>query len=123
MVDSSIVGFLIFGGLVGALFLSLWPYLRKKQAFEAEIEAIREKPESERTDAEKFKLTIVPESFLQEYKFRFFFGLLVGIGASFAAIQSNLGGLTENTTSWEAFFGGLTASGFFTAIANEIRSS
>ena len=123
MANEIIIGFLIFGGFVGAIILSLFPYFQRKNAWEQEVQAIIEKPESERTDAEKHKLTIVPQSFWQEYRYRFIFGLITGVGSSLAAIQGLLGGINESTTAFTAFFSGLTAAGFFTALADKVRST
>lgn len=95
----------------------------RKNAWEQEVQAIREKPEAERTDAEKYKLTVTPQSFWQEYRYRFMFGLITGIGATLAAIQGLLGGINESTTTFSAFFQGMTASGFFTAVADKVRST
>ena len=123
MANEITIGFLIFGGFIGAIILSLFPYFQRKNAWETEIQAIKEKPESERTDAEKFKLTVTPQTFWQEYKYRFTFGLITGIGASLAAIQGLIGGINESTTAFSAFFSGLTASGFFTALASAVRAN
>ena len=123
MANEITIGFLVFGGFIGAIILTVFPYFMRKNAWEQEVQAIREKPEAERTDAEKYKLTITPQSFWQEYRYRFMFGLITGIGATLAAIQGLLGGINESTTTFSAFFQGMTASGFFTAVADKVRST
>lgn len=123
MANEIIIGFLVFGGFVGTTILSLFPYFMRKNAWETEIQAIKEKPESERTEIEKHKLTIVPQTFWQEYKYRFLFGLITGIGTTLAAIQGLAGGINESTTAFAAFFSGMTASGFFTAVADKVRTT
>ena len=112
----------IAGGIIGSALLTLFPYFMDKAQFEKQVSDIRRKPEDQRTEEEKFLLTIRPQSFFGEYKFRFFFGLLAGVGTVLAWLASNITqiGVMDPLT---ALLSGVTTSGFLTAIADKIRSS
>lgn len=123
MVDELIgMAAVVFGGLAGSTMITLFPYFLDKNAVEANQEQIRRKPESDRTDDENYLLNLKYPGFFAEYKFRFGFGLLVGVGAVLAFLNSNLSGISAMTTG-TALFAGFTASGMFSALADKIRST
>lgn len=115
------VGFVIFGGFIGSALITLFPYFMNKSKLETDKEAIRAKPEANRTPEETYLLDNKLPGFFEEYKYRFTFGLVSGIGISLAFIQSNLETVTNYTTG-AAIFAGLTASGFMSALADKIRA-
>ena len=112
----------IAGGVIGSALLTLFPYFMDKAAFEKQVSDIKRKPVEQRTEDEKFLLTLEPQSFFQEYKFRFFFGLLAGVGTVLAWLAGNRASIgTMDTLT--ALLSGVTTSGFLTAVADKIRSS
>ena len=112
----------IIGGLIGSSALTLFPYFMDKGAVEKQQEAIRRKPETQRTDDEQYLLDMKYPGFMAEYKYRFFFGLLSGLGLTFAYLSSNVGSIGTLDTL-QAMISGITTSGFLTAIADKIRST
>lgn len=124
MADSELLGiaFVIFGGLAGATMITLFPYFMDKNAVETQKEQIRRKPEDQRTDDEKYLLALEYPGFFAEYKYRFLFGLITGIGSVIAFLNT---GLTDvaTMTYGQALFAGFTASGMFSALADKIRST
>ena len=112
----------IAGGIIGSALLTLFPYFMDKAAFEKQVSDIRRKPEASRTEEEKFLLTMEQQSFFAEYKFRFFFGLLAGVGTVLAWLASNRTSV-ETMDPLTGLLSGVTTSGFLTAIADKIRSS
>jgi len=123
LADSELVnvGFVIVGGFIGSTIMTLFPYFTEKNAVEKEQADIRKKLPDTRTPEEKYLLEAVPPGFLAEYKYRFFFGLLAGIGSVIAFLQTdlaNVGGMTAGA----AVFSGITASGFLSGLADKIRS-
>jgi hypothetical protein len=115
------VAFVIFGGFIGSALVTLFPYFMTKSKREEDLDAIRNKPEANRTPEETYMLNNKLPGFFEEYKYRFTFGLVSGIGLSLAFIQANEGVVTTYTTG-QAIFAGLTASGFMSALADKIRA-
>ena len=114
--------FVVIGGLIGSALITLFPYFNGKKALEEQKEAINNKPPETRTPEEKFILEQQSQGFFEEYKYRFFFGLLSGIGLVLAFLQGSLADL-GNLTTGGAIFAGITASGFLTALADKIRDT
>ncbi len=115
------IGFVVVGGFIGSTMLTLFPYFMEKNAVEKQQSDIRKKPPADRTPEETYILDAVPIGFLAEYKYRFLFGLLAGIGSVLAFLQTdlaNVGGMTHGA----ALFSGMTASGFLSALADKIRA-
>lgn len=123
MVDSILIGFLLFGAVAGVTALTGYPFFRMKKNYEEQAAAINAKPVAERTDEEKYLLEHPPGSFWATYKYRFGFGLIVGFGTALATIEGTLATLPDNANPLTAFVTGMTSSGFFAALANEIRSN
>ena len=123
MADSQLIniGFVVFGGFIGSALVTLFPYFMDKGKLEQKQSEIYAKPEATRTPEEQYILTQKPRSFFDEYKYRFTFGLVSGIGISLAFIQTNLDTVGAYTTG-QAIFSGLTASGFMSALADKIRA-
>jgi len=124
VLDPSVAGALVIvGGLSGSLLLTLFDYFRERKAFEEEISAIKAKPEANRTEEEKYKLTVVPASFLQSYKFRLGFGVIVGSVTVLGMFDSILAGLKTDATALQVFITGMGVSGFFSSVADKIRQT
>lgn len=102
--------------------ITLFPYFLDKNAVETSKEQIRRKPEAQRTDDEKYLLALEYPGFFAEYKYRFFFGLIVGIGSVLAFLNTGLTSVSAMTYG-QALFTGFTASGMFSALADKIRSN
>jgi hypothetical protein len=115
------IGFVIFGGFIGSALVTLFPYFMNKSKREEDLAAIRDKPEASRTPEETYLLNNKLPGFFEEYKYRFTFGLVSGIGLSLAFIQANTAAV-DTYTSGQAIFAGLTASGFMSALADKIRA-
>lgn len=116
------VGFIVLGGFIGSSLLTLFPYFMDKKNVEEQQAEIRKKAPEQRTPDENYLLEAKPAGFFSEYKYRFFFGLLAGVGSVLAFLQA---GLSEvgNLTTGAAVFSGITASGFFSALADKIRAT
>ena len=124
VLDPVIAGSLvILGGLSGSTLLTLFDYFRQEKAREERTNEIMAKPETLRTDEEKYFLTIPKQSFLQSYKFRLGFGIVVGISVVLAGYDTILAGLKTDASGIQTFIAGMTASGFFTSVADKIRQS
>jgi len=113
------VGYVVAGGLIGSLMITLFPYFTDKRAVEIQQSVIRMKQPETRTPEEQYLLDLKYPGFFDEYRFRFFFGLLTGIGATIAFLNSGLTGVSAMTAS-QAIFAGFTASGMFSALADKI---
>jgi hypothetical protein len=116
------IGFIIIGGFIGSSLLTLFPYFMDKKKTEELQAEIRKKAPEARTPEENYILESKPAGFFSEFKYRFFFGLLAGIGSVLAFLQAGLGEV-GNLTTGAAVFSGITASGFFSALADKIRST
>jgi len=116
-------GLIIIGGLTGSAVLTLFDYFRQEKARQERTNEILGKPETARTDEEKYFLTIPKQSFFQAFKFRLGFGVIAGVTAVLATYDSVLSGLKTDATGIQVFIAGMTASGFFTAIADKIRQT
>ena len=126
MLDATVAGALvIIGGLSGSLLLTLFDYFRGKKAFEEQIDAIKAKPEANRTEEEKYLLSQEnnQQSFFQEYKFRLGFGVIVGSVTVLSMFDSIVSGLKTDASALQVFIAGMTASGFFSAVADKIRQT
>ena len=124
MLDATIAGALVIvGGLSGSLLLTLFDYFRGKKATEEEIAAILAKPEAARTDEEKYKLTVPQQSFFQAYKFRLGFGVIVGSVTVLSMFDSIVSGIKTDASALQVFIAGMTASGFFSAVADKVRQT
>lgn len=116
------IGFVVFGGFIGSALVTLFPYFMTKAKREEDLAAIRAKPEDVRTPEETYNLQNKLPGFFEEYKYRFTFGLVSGIGISLAFIQANTDAVNAYTTAGQSIFAGLTASGFMSALADKIRA-
>jgi hypothetical protein len=124
VLDAAIAGALVIvGGLSGSLLLTLFDYFRGRKAYEEEIQAILAKPEANRTEEEKYKLTVQPQSFFQSYKFRLGFGVIVGSVTVLSMFDSIVSGIPTDSSALQVFIAGMTASGFFSAVADKIRAT
>jgi len=115
------IGFVIFGGFIGAAIITLFPYFMDKSKREEAIVIIRDKTPETRTPEEKFLLENKLPGFFDEYKYRFSFGIIGGIGLVLAFLANNID-TVSTYTSGGAFVAGMTASGFFSALADKIRA-
>jgi len=115
------IGFVIFGGFIGSSIITLFPYFMDKGKLETRQAEIYAKPEATRTPEEQYLLTQKPRGFFEEYKYRFTFGLISGIGITLAFVSQNISTI-GTYTSGAAVIAGLTASGFMSALADKIRA-
>ena len=111
----------VAGGLIGSSALTVFPYFMGKGAIEKQQEDIRKKPPETRTPEENYLIEAEYPGFLQEYKYRFSFGLLAGLAVSFAYLASNTGNIGTLTTL-QALLTGITTSGFLTSVADKMRA-
>jgi hypothetical protein len=116
------LAYVVVGGLIGSSLLTLFPYFNEKKLLEEKQAAIRAKPPETRTPEEQYIIDAKPQGFFEEYKYRFFFGLLAGVGLTLAFLQTGLTNVSGMTPG-AAIFSGITASGFLSALADKIRSS
>lgn len=116
------IGFVIFGGFIGSALVTLFPYFMQKAKREEDLAAIRAIPEANRTPEQIYDLQNKLPGFFEEYKYRFTFGLVSGVGISLAFIQANTDAVNQYTTAGQSIFAGLTASGFMSALADKIRA-
>ena len=122
--DPSIAGlFIILGTVAGSAIVTLWPYMREKKNLEEQKAAILAKPPEQRTAEENFILTKPEQTFWQAYKYRFLFGLALGVISTMAMFDSTVRGLPEDATLLQVFMTGFGLSGIFTAIAGQIRET
>ena len=112
----------VAGGLIGSAALTVFPYFMGKGAVEKQQQDIRMKPPETRTPEENYILSAQYPGFMQEYKWRFSFGLLGGLALTFAYLSSNVGTVGTLTTL-QAIITGITTFGFLTALVDKIRSS
>ena len=113
---------MVFGGFIGSALMTLFPYFLTKNKLETKQEEIYAKPEDQRTPEEKYILTQKSRGFFEEYKYRFTFGLVSGIGITLAFVVNNLPSVAAYTTGG-AIVAGITASGFMSALADKIRAN
>ena len=123
MVETELINsaYVIVGGLIGTSTLTVFPYFMEKGAMEKQQEDIRKKAPDTRTAEENYLLDAKYPGFFAEYKYRFFFGLLSGLGLTFAYLSANVGSIATLSTL-QAIIAGVTTSGFLTAVADKIRT-